>query len=140
MSYLHNARKGRTISLGLMAALLSGCAMHPDLGPQPELASPTSFESARSFTAPEAAWPSDTWWKSYNGPQLTSLIETALAGSPSLAAAAARVRQADSSLQSARSSRSATVKGDGSIQSSYQELDADGLPQQIKDAIPDDVQ
>jgi NodT family efflux transporter outer membrane factor (OMF) lipoprotein len=140
MSCLHNARKGRTMTLGLMAALLSGCALHPDLGPQPELASPASFEATRSFTAPEAAWPSDRWWASYNDQQLTSLIETALAGSPSLAAAAARVRQADSSLQSARSSRSATIKGDGSIQSSYQELDADGLPPQIRDALPDDVQ
>jgi NodT family efflux transporter outer membrane factor (OMF) lipoprotein len=144
MSYLHNARKGRTISLGLMAALLpvglSGCALHPDLGPKPELSSPASLETSRTFAAPEAAWPSDSWWKSYNDPQLTSLIETALSGSPSLAAAAARVRQADSQLQSARSSRSVAVQGNGSIQSSYQELDADGLPAQIKDALPDDVQ
>jgi NodT family efflux transporter outer membrane factor (OMF) lipoprotein len=144
MSCLHNARKGRTMTLRLMAALLpislAGCALHPDLGPQPELSSPASLATTRTFAGPEIAWPSDTWWKSYNDPQLSSLIETALAGSPSLAAAAARVRQADSSLQSAKSSRSIAVQGNGSLQSSYQELDADGLPPQIQDALPDDVQ
>lgn len=144
MSYLPNARKGRTMSLCLVATLLplgtASCALHPDLGPAPGLSSPANFASSQTFAGPTAEWPSDAWWSAYNDAQLTSLIEQALAGSPTLAAAAARVRQAEASLIAARASRSPTVSGNGSLESSWQDLEAEGLPQPIRDSLPDDVQ
>jgi NodT family efflux transporter outer membrane factor (OMF) lipoprotein len=91
----------RFISHGgwMVALLLAGCASVPDLGPKPEPKSPASLASERSFAPIPAggehpAWPDGAWWTAYRDPQLLHLMDEALAGSPSLAAAAARVRAA----------------------------------------------
>jgi NodT family efflux transporter outer membrane factor (OMF) lipoprotein len=139
MSVRRNALAGRLASCCLIA-IVAGCATAPDLGPKPEVFSPGSLATQQSFTASVADWPSDNWWKAYGDPQLDALIEEALADSPSLAAAAARVRQAEAALMRANSSRSPRISGEGAVQSAWQELDAVDLPQQIRDALPDDVQ
>jgi NodT family efflux transporter outer membrane factor (OMF) lipoprotein len=139
MSGRKNALAGRLASYCLIATV-AGCATPPDLGPKPQLSSPESYTTAKTFAAPQADWPSDQWWRAFGDPQLDSLIEEALAGSPNLAAAAARVRQAEAALMKANSSRSLRVSGNGSVQSSYQSIEADDLPQAIRDALPDDVQ
>jgi NodT family efflux transporter outer membrane factor (OMF) lipoprotein len=41
-----------------------------------------------------AAWPADGWWHSFGDPQLDALVAEAIAGSPSLTAAEARLRAA----------------------------------------------
>ena len=41
-------------------------------------------------------WPADTWWQRYKDPQLQSLIEEALKDSPSMDAAEARFKSAQS--------------------------------------------
>ncbi len=69
---------------------LAGCA--PDLGPKPEIASPTALEAARSLAGPSTAWPEDAWWRVCGDPQLDSLIAVALKDSPDLKMADARVR------------------------------------------------
>ena len=53
----------------------------------------STYAASRSFSAPAADWPQDRWWAGYQDPQLDKLIEEALAGSPDLAAAQARVDQ-----------------------------------------------
>ena len=75
------------------AAILAACATPPDLGAAPQLSAPEHYETIESFAAPVSGWPSDQWWESYGDPQLSALIEEALADSPSLQAAAARLRQ-----------------------------------------------
>jgi NodT family efflux transporter outer membrane factor (OMF) lipoprotein len=42
----------------------------------------------------ESAWPADDWWRAYGDPQLDALMGEALAGSPSLQVAQARLRSA----------------------------------------------
>jgi NodT family efflux transporter outer membrane factor (OMF) lipoprotein len=42
----------------------------------------------------EDAWPDDGWWHAYGDPQLDALVSDALAGSPSLQVAQARLREA----------------------------------------------
>lgn len=79
--------------------LLSGCASVPRLGPAPEPRSPASFESAASLAAAPAAWPERNWWAAYRDPQLDRLMDEALAGAPSLAKAAARVREAQAIVE-----------------------------------------
>lgn len=118
--------------------LLAGCAAVPDLGAAPQLAAPDSFATSQSFAGPVAEWPSDHWWEAYGDRQLNALVEEALAGSPTLSAAAARVRQAESVILSASSADSLRVSGDASVINSLQDLDTDGLPQSIADAVPDD--
>ena len=39
-------------------------------------------------------WPADAWWRAYGDPQLDALMAEALAGSPTLAVAEARIRKA----------------------------------------------
>jgi len=118
--------------------LLAGCAAVPDLGTAPQLAAPDSFATSQSFAGPIAEWPSDRWWEAYDDAQLNALVEEALAGSPTLAAAAARLRQAESAIQSAAAADSLRVSGEASLLNSLQDLDTDGLPQSIADAVPND--
>lgn len=74
------------------AALLAGCsvpASPPALTPRPA--------SALGLAGPSVVLAPD-WWRAINDPQLERVIADALAGSPSLDAAAARVRQAQAVL------------------------------------------
>jgi NodT family efflux transporter outer membrane factor (OMF) lipoprotein len=128
----------RRIVLACSAAMLAACATPPDLGAAPELSAPESYQSVRSFAAPVTAWPSDRWWESYGDPQLTALIEEALADSPSLEAAAARLRRAQADAQQAGAARYPSVHGQSSIETSRQNLSADNITDAIRDALPDD--
>jgi outer membrane protein TolC len=111
-----NSTQRQFRKLGLLcsaAALLSACATPPDLGARPQIASPLQYDSARSFAAPAASWPSDRWWESYTDTQLTSLIDEALRDSPTLAIAAARVRQAQAAARQTGASRYPTAAVQG---------------------------
>jgi outer membrane protein TolC len=73
---------------------LAACAERPD-SPAPRLAKPlAAYASPRTLQAPDQAWPQRDWWKRYGDAQLEGLIDEALTGSPSLAAAKARLAQA----------------------------------------------
>ena len=80
---------------------ITACAMIPDLGLVPEPKPPSDYAASQSFAAPASDWPSDNWWKTYGDHQLDSLIDEALAASPDLAQAQARVRQAEGYAQQA---------------------------------------
>jgi NodT family efflux transporter outer membrane factor (OMF) lipoprotein len=83
------------------AMLLAGCAA-PDLGPPPALSRPTDYAATTSLATPvAAAWPAADWWHGYGDPQLDALIAEALAGSPDITVAAARVRAAQGSVEQA---------------------------------------
>ena len=88
-------KKAAGTYIGLVLALsLTGCATRPD---QPPLVQPraiNSYASAASMGAPPVLWPSEGWWAKYQDPQLNRLVDEALSGSPSMAAAAARLRAA----------------------------------------------
>jgi NodT family efflux transporter outer membrane factor (OMF) lipoprotein len=93
----------RTILPLLAGALaLAGCAAVPKLGEAPKPAAATNYATAQSFAAPVAAWPTDKWWAAYGDPQLDKLMDEALAGSPSLAQAAARLRAAQARAEVSR--------------------------------------
>ena len=97
------------------SSLLAACASVPDLG-APAAAKPAAaYASARSFSAPAAAWPQDAWWTAYGDAQLNGLIEEALKGAPSMAAAQARVKRADALAQQAGATLKPTVSASGSV-------------------------
>jgi NodT family efflux transporter outer membrane factor (OMF) lipoprotein len=98
-----------------LAVLLAGCAAVPDLGPAPQVATPDALESARSFQAPQIAWPQDDWWKRYDDTQLDRLIAEALEHSPSLLVAAARVRAAEAATSSARANSLPQLSASGAF-------------------------
>ncbi|TFW29295.1 hypothetical protein E4L98_04205, partial [Duganella callida] len=82
----------RLAALAGAAALLAGCASNGGLTPQARLYDPDQLPSqaalGQSPLSP-AAWPQRDWWRRYSDAQLDRLIEEALAGSPTLRAAAA---------------------------------------------------
>jgi NodT family efflux transporter outer membrane factor (OMF) lipoprotein len=86
-----NARR-----FGAMVSLLAiaGSAGFADAAPREKLKSMDSYATASTFAAPAKDWPSDRWWDSYNDPQLSGLIDEALAGAPDLKIAQARIRKA----------------------------------------------
>ncbi|MEP9401248.1 efflux transporter outer membrane subunit [Sphingomonas sp. VNH70] len=97
------------------ALLLSACASVPRLGTMPVMAGPQSYATAQTLggTA-DAAWPDAAWWQAYGDPQLDALIAEGLAGSPDLAAARARILQADGYAQQAGAVRLPTLDASGS--------------------------
>ena len=93
-------RPRRAFSLALVA--LSGCASVPEVGKRPDMAKVETLAAARTLAAPQADWPSDRWWRDFGDPQLDQLMDEALAGSPTITQAAARIRLAASQADFAR--------------------------------------
>ena len=88
--------------LALVAAvLLAGCAQLPALGPAAQPREAASFGTRDTFDGPATEWPNERWWTAYGDAQLDALIEEALAGSPTLATATARLLQAQAMTQMA---------------------------------------
>jgi outer membrane protein, multidrug efflux system len=74
-----------------MAIALGGCSVFPDYE-RPSLEIPATW---RGDETQSSAWPSADWWRGFGSPQLDSLIAQAQGGNLDLAAAVARVREAD---------------------------------------------
>lgn len=79
-----------------------------------------------------AAWPQDQWWAHYNDAQLNALVDEALAGSPSLAQASARVREALGAAQQAGAALKPAVNANISLsetrQSYYNGVPLEAVP------------
>lgn len=98
------------------AALLTvtGCVERGDWKPAPQLA-PAQLTAGQAFTGATidpAAWPADGWWRSFGDPQLDALVNEALAGSPSLEIAEARLRAAQGQAIAAGATRLPAVSLD----------------------------
>jgi NodT family efflux transporter outer membrane factor (OMF) lipoprotein len=100
MKVNRTARRRRAALLSLML-MTSACASVPNLGPKPMPHAARDYASSQSLAGSSVQWPGDGWWKSYRDVQLDQLIGEGLAGSPDLAAAAARVRTAQGLAQAA---------------------------------------
>lgn len=100
---------------GIMAVMLSGCAVGPDTRP-PSAASlhlPGDFHSPSGDAADQGALAQ--WWTGFGDPQLTSLVDRALAGNNNLAAAQARLRAARAAYRGSRGALLPTLSGGGSV-------------------------
>jgi NodT family efflux transporter outer membrane factor (OMF) lipoprotein len=101
----------------LLLALLSlagGCDLGPDYA-RPSQDVPAHYLAA----APDgsgAAWPAEDWWRGFGSPQLDALIAQARAGNQDIAAAVARVVQADAQLRQAGAALLPTLSATGSYQ------------------------
>ena len=115
------------------SATLIACASVPDLGKRPEIRPAGQLASRQSLTSSTAAWPKENWWSVYGDPQLDALVTEAIAASPDLAAASARLRIAQGYAQEAGAALApqidATVSG-GLVQQSENE----GVPSAL---VPD---
>ena len=93
--------------LPLVALTLMGCVDRGNWKPAPQLKSDAlaSSQTLKDAKLEAAAWPADQWWRSYGDPQLDALVEEALAGSPTLEIAQARLRAAQAQTVAARAAR-----------------------------------
>ncbi len=105
--------------LGLLALsfVISGCIGTGGIGPQSSVlpADSLATDTAIHRAALSAHWPTGQWWQVYNDPQLDHWIELAVLGSPSLAIAAVRVREARAMAGLAESAESLHVQGTASL-------------------------
>jgi NodT family efflux transporter outer membrane factor (OMF) lipoprotein len=121
-----------------LAAVLTGCASFTEhassVVPKP------IADSAASQSLPAGgaavAWPADAWWQVYGDRQLDRLIAQALAGSPSLAAAQARLDKAEGLLlqrgAALRPEVSANASAEDVKQSYNNGMPVDFVPQNYK--------
>src|SRR6266705_562090 len=95
-----------------IAALAAGCASYAGLAPRASPGDPNALSAERSLAGAKlspAAWPASDWWKRFGDPQLDALIDEALAGSPSMGAARARLDKAVALAQAAGAARAPQV-------------------------------
>ncbi|ROU06808.1 efflux transporter outer membrane subunit [Lysobacter enzymogenes] len=107
-------RRGLLYVLTPLAAalILAGCASTRGLQPSGRALDADSLEAKRSLAAADlspAQFPQRDWWTAFGDAQLNGLIDEALAGSPSLDAADARVRQAVAQAGLADAARKPTL-------------------------------
>jgi NodT family efflux transporter outer membrane factor (OMF) lipoprotein len=87
---------------GLLLLAVTGCATVPDLGERTGPAPPSAYASTRSFGGERADWPTEQWWSAFGDAQLDGLVAQALAGSPTIEQADARLRIASAQVDLAR--------------------------------------
>jgi NodT family efflux transporter outer membrane factor (OMF) lipoprotein len=94
------------LSLALLLPALGGCVLGPDFArpPPPAAMGPRFVRAAAIAPAPTAAPQAAPWWRDLHDPLLDELIARAMASSPTLDVAQARVRQARASTAAARAS------------------------------------
>ncbi|MBX8487031.1 efflux transporter outer membrane subunit [Pseudomonas cichorii] len=107
----------RLLSVWAVSSIISGCigtdgiTSQGSVLPLESLATDQAIQNAER----DAHWPEARWWNAYGDPQLNRWIELATLGSPSLAMAAARVRQAKALAASAQSTESLHVDSSASL-------------------------
>ena len=109
--------KSIPLAVTTLAVLLAGCVDSGNWKPAPKLA-PEALTADRALSgAPvdPSAWPRDGWWHSYGDPQLDALVAEALAGSPSLEIAEARLRAAQGQVLAAHAARLPAVSADANL-------------------------
>ena len=92
---MRSASSATTPLVALACLALSACASTRSV----DTRLPAAFEAP--VAPPAGAVALDTWWTGFNDPQLTALIEQALAASPDARTAAARLQEARATRQGA---------------------------------------
>jgi len=87
----------RPLSAASLALILAGCASMGHITPQSKLLDTNTLGVGHAIGGANAKldWPKQQWWEGLNDAQLNRLVASAIADSPSLKVAAARVRQAE---------------------------------------------
>jgi len=94
-------KPGTALRLALATVVLAGCAVGPDYHP-PKTQAPTNWSEAQLGGTTNRPVQITDWWKTFNDPELNSLIKRAVAANDDL-------RVADGRLRVARALRSNTA-------------------------------
>lgn len=100
-----------------LTLVISGCIGTGGITPQGHSlpANALATDEAIKNAAQDAHWPAGQWWRAYGDDQLNHWIDLAALGSPSLAMAAARVRQAKAMAGVAESAESVQINTDSTL-------------------------
>lgn len=93
------ARTGITL---MLAAVLSACANYAGIHSDKEPAQPQDYATQQSLPADEGRWPASDWADQFGDAQLRALLDEALAGSPTLEQARARIAAASAYSETAK--------------------------------------
>ena len=104
-------RGALAVAAAVAALVLGGCANYAGISSDKQVAAPETFDSTQSIPAQGGEWPRLDWAAQFGDPQLPQLIDEALAGSPSIAQAQARIAKASSYIESSRSNLFPKVEG-----------------------------
>jgi NodT family efflux transporter outer membrane factor (OMF) lipoprotein len=104
----------RAVIVGL--AFVAGCASYRGIEPKSELADPGNLSAQKALDGEKTGeWPTLDWWKRFEDPQLDALMDEALAGSPNIRLARARLDQAVAAAQVAGYALKPQVNADASV-------------------------
>lgn len=117
----HGKRPPTQISL-ILSLILSGCAAGPTYAP-PAIAL-EAIHSAATTSAASSSARLDRWWTSFNDPQLSQVVERALAQNLDLTAALARVSQARAAQQMERAQLLPAFDGTAQAETIHQSLES----------------
>jgi multidrug efflux system outer membrane protein len=98
------------LSTGAIICIMAGCALHAEKT-DASLAAPEAWRYSQSSAAADADVVSAEWWHSFGSAEFDQLVEAAQAQSFDVAAATARVRQAQASARMAGASLLPEVSG-----------------------------
>ena len=127
----HNLRNLKRFSaLAAVLAMLSACAAVPASHTLTPLSS-DSLASGQTLAGEDGAWPDQAWWQGFNDPQLNALMTEALANSPDVLAAEARLEKAQAVADQVRSAIDADLTLNASTSETKSSLNM-GTP----DAVP----
>jgi len=111
------SRELKTLSVWALSLAISGCIGTGGIAPQGKnlAANTLATDDAIQSAARDAHWPTPQWWQAYGDPQLNAWVDLAVQGSPSMAEAAARVREARAMAGLAESAEAVQINGDATL-------------------------
>src|SRR6187431_3336244 len=95
-----------------LGSLLSGC-LTTETVPGPDIDVPPKYRAAA--VKPHAALPAPDWWRGFRSRELTTLVERAQLANLDIAAAVARIEQADAQTRIAGAPLLPAIDFDGSV-------------------------
>ncbi|HEY1559766.1 MAG TPA: efflux transporter outer membrane subunit [Caulobacteraceae bacterium] len=117
----------RAATAAISSALtLAGCAAIPPVH-LADVKPASAYRADQTFAAPTISWPGDEWWRAYDDAQLNQLIDEALAASPNVAEARARLDKADALAGVARANLFPTLQGQAQVDETKQSYNT-GIP------------
>lgn len=103
----------KTTSIAALSLAAAGCATAPPMALQPQDI-PAGYSAPVASGAP--VWPKADWWQGFGSPEMNGIIDSAQKDNLDLAAAAARVLEAEANQEIAGSSLFPSINLSGSAQ------------------------
>lgn len=121
-------------SLLMVALMATACSIPPPVKLQNITKTDTNqriaAQSSQTFSMPHGEWPADHWWQAYGDPQLDALMVAALADSPDVKTAIARMQSARALAMQQGASLAPAIQGHGAIASEKQSYN-NGFPREF---------